>query len=91
MTLDEIFGTHNVVHGTFRDAPTDESRWLGDAEMPAVTQLLAIASPTAYAQPKLPGVKRWAGVEEQDGTLRSVAADAWSSAQVGFVSSLATP
>jgi|SRR5450755_1845508 len=84
------FGWMDVVHGTFRDAPTDDARWLGDADMPAVAQLLAIASPTAYAQPKLAGVQRWAGVEAQDGTLRSVAADAWSCALVGFVSSLAT-
>jgi predicted GNAT family acetyltransferase len=36
------------------------------------------------------GVRRWAGVADESGALLSIAADAWSAPEVGFVAGVAT-
>jgi hypothetical protein len=62
--------------------------WLdGDTGVEAV---LNEAAPGSYAWPGRPGVRRWAAVTDESGTLSSVAAEAWSSPQVGFVAGVAT-
>ncbi|MGW4420692.1 GNAT family N-acetyltransferase [Streptosporangium sp. NPDC004631] len=71
-----------------RSAPGEVS-WLRDADE-EVSDLLAEASPSAWAVPGLPGIHRWAGVRAADGRLVATAADAWSCPQVGFVAGVAT-
>ncbi|GIH96879.1 GNAT family N-acetyltransferase [Planobispora siamensis] len=63
--------------------------WLPPGADGEVTELLAEASPSAWAVPGLPGIRRWAGVREGGG-LVATAADAWSSPQVGFIAGVAT-
>ncbi|MFI5892909.1 GNAT family N-acetyltransferase [Actinoplanes sp. NPDC051513] len=64
--------------------------WLHADELPQVTALLDEAFPDSYAKPRDPGVKRWAGVRGDDGTLLAVAADAWSTAEIGLLAGVAT-
>ncbi|MER5648776.1 GNAT family N-acetyltransferase [Streptosporangium sp. NPDC002524] len=64
--------------------------WLRTAEEGEVGDLLARAAPTSWAVPGVPGVRRWAGVRDDDGNLVAVAADAWSCPAVGFVAGVAT-
>ncbi|WP_427886777.1 GNAT family N-acetyltransferase [Kribbella sp. GL6] len=67
---------------------TTTAAWLdGDA---GVAALLDTASPSSYAWPGHPGVRRWAAVTGDDGELLSVAADAWSAPGVGFLAGVAT-
>ncbi|HZX05059.1 GNAT family N-acetyltransferase [Kribbella sp.] len=67
---------------------TTTAAWLdGDA---GVEALLRAASPSSYAWPGHPGVRRWAAVTGDDGALLSVAADAWSAPGVGFLAGVAT-
>jgi ribosomal protein S18 acetylase RimI-like enzyme len=67
---------------------TTTAAWLdGDA---GVEALLAKASPTSYAWPGHPGVRRWAAVTGARGELLSIAADAWSAPGVGFLAGVAT-
>jgi GNAT superfamily N-acetyltransferase len=62
--------------------------WLdGDA---GVEDLLTEASPSSYAWPGRGGVRRWAGVTGDGGELLSIAADAWSAPEVGFLAGVAT-
>ena len=62
--------------------------WLeGDA---GVVDLLTEASPASYAWPGRSGVRRWAAVTGDGGELLSVAADAWSAPEVGFLAGVAT-
>nr|WP_239062976.1 GNAT family N-acetyltransferase [Streptomyces sp. SID13031] len=62
--------------------------WLdGDA---GVEALLSEASPESYAQPGDSGVLRWAAVTGEAGELLSVAADAWSAPEIGFIAGVAT-
>jgi GNAT superfamily N-acetyltransferase len=63
--------------------------WLEGAER-EVSALLAEASPSSWATPGVAGVRRWAGLRAEDGTLVATAADAWSCPQVGFVAGVAT-
>ncbi|MFI7054881.1 GNAT family N-acetyltransferase [Streptosporangium canum] len=63
--------------------------WLEGADE-EVGVLLAGASPSSWAVPGLPGVRRWAGLRAADGELVATAADAWSCPQVGFVAGVAT-
>ncbi|MER5325104.1 GNAT family N-acetyltransferase [Streptosporangium roseum] len=63
--------------------------WLEGAEE-EVGALLAGASPSSWAVPGLPGVRRWAGLRAAGGALVATAADAWSCPQVGFVAGVAT-
>lgn len=65
-----------------------ETSWLeSDA---GVEELLTAAAPGSYAWPGLSGVRRWAGVTGLDGRLVSVAADAWSAPDLGFIAGVAT-
>ncbi|GGT01988.1 hypothetical protein GCM10010156_69860 [Planobispora rosea] len=64
--------------------------WLAPEADDEVTKLLAEASPSAWAVPGLPGIRRWAGLRDAAGTLVATAADAWSAPQVGFVAGVAT-
>ena len=91
-----------VVAGEFgwmetRSAPpagtdlTGRPRWLAagattDAE---IQSLLDEASPSSYARPDLPGVRRWAGMRTANGRLVSIAADAWSTPRVGALGATA--
>jgi ribosomal protein S18 acetylase RimI-like enzyme len=62
--------------------------WLeGDAGVKAV---LAEAAPTAFAWPGRSGVRRWAAATGDGGELLSVAADAWSAPEIGFLAGVAT-
>ncbi|MEU4558269.1 GNAT family N-acetyltransferase [Actinoplanes sp. NPDC023936] len=64
--------------------------WLGEAEWPEVTALLKESFPDSYAWPGAPGVRRWAGVRDAGGRLLAVAADAWSTPEIGFLAGVAT-
>lgn len=67
---------------------TTTAAWLdGDA---GVEALLAEASPSSYAWPGRPGVRRWAAISADDGELLSIAADAWSAPQIGFLAGVTT-
>ena len=67
---------------------TEDPAWLdGDA---GVERLLTEASPSSYAWPGHTGVRRWAAVTGSDGELLSIAADAWSAPEVGFLAGVAT-
>ena len=67
---------------------TTTAAWLdGDA---GVEELLAEASPSSYAWPGRGGVRRWAAVSGDGGELLSIAADAWSAPEVGFLAGVAT-
>jgi GNAT superfamily N-acetyltransferase len=69
-------------------ALTTTAAWLdGDA---GVESLLAEAAPSSYAWPGRPGVRRWAATTGDDGELLSIAADAWSAPEVGFLAGVAT-
>ncbi|MFJ2033012.1 GNAT family N-acetyltransferase [Streptosporangium sp. NPDC087985] len=63
--------------------------WLEGADE-EVGVLLAEASPSAWAVPGLPGIRRWAGLRAPGGQLVATAADAWSCPRVGFVAGVAT-
>ena len=77
--------------------------WMETAEIPDVTTsaawldgdsgveaLLTEASPSSYAWPGRTGVRRWAAVRGDAGELLSIAADAWSAPEVGFLAGVAT-
>ncbi|MEU0485988.1 GNAT family N-acetyltransferase [Streptosporangium sp. NPDC006013] len=72
------------------NAGPGRARWLGPKEEGEVSALLAAAAPSSWAAPGVAGVRRWAGVRDEDGDLVAVAADAWSCPQVGFVAGVAT-
>lgn len=76
-------------YGTAAAADGVAVRWLDPDEDPKVANLLEVASPTSWAQPGLPGVRRWAGAW-RDGELVACAADAWSSPTVGLIAGVAT-
>nr|WP_260408652.1 GNAT family N-acetyltransferase [Planomonospora venezuelensis] len=71
-------------------APDGAVGWLAPGADGEVTRLLAEASPSAWAVPGLPGIRRWAGLRDAAGTLVATAADAWSAPAVGFVAGVAT-
>jgi hypothetical protein len=62
--------------------------WLDDDA--GVEALLAEAAPASYAWPGHPAVRRWAAATGDGGELLSVAADAWSAPEVGFLAGVAT-
>jgi ribosomal protein S18 acetylase RimI-like enzyme len=77
--------------------------WMETAELPEVTTtaawldgdtgieaLLAEAAPSSYAWPGRTGVRRWAAATGNGGELLSIAADAWSAPEVGFLAGVAT-
>ncbi|ADB29442.1 GCN5-related N-acetyltransferase [Kribbella flavida DSM 17836] len=69
-------------------AETTTARWLPDDR--GVAELLDEASPTSYAWPGSTGVRRWAAIADDRDALVSVAADAWSAPEVGFLAGVAT-
>ena len=68
--------------------PSDGVVWLDDDS--GLEELLTLASPSSYAWPGRSGVRRWAGVTGERGELLSIAADAWSAPEVGFLAGVAT-
>jgi ribosomal protein S18 acetylase RimI-like enzyme len=64
--------------------------WLAEEEWPEVTAMIREAYPESYAWPGHPGVYRWAGIRGADGELLTVAAEAWSTPEIGFMSGVAT-
>ena len=77
--------------------------WMETAEIPEMTttaawldgdtgveELLTEASPSSYAWPGRTGVRRWAALTGDGGELLSIAADAWSAPEVGFLAGVAT-
>lgn len=69
-------------------AATTTAAWLeGDK---GVEALLAESAPSSYAWPGRPGVRRWAAATGDGGELLSVAADAWSAPEIGFLAGVAT-
>ncbi|MEU4625551.1 GNAT family N-acetyltransferase [Actinoplanes sp. NPDC023801] len=67
-----------------------EPFWLTEPEWPEVTALIREAYPESYAWPGHPDVYRWAGIRGADGELLTVAAEAWSTPEIGFMSGVAT-
>ncbi|SEQ22124.1 Acetyltransferase (GNAT) family protein [Lentzea xinjiangensis] len=63
-----------------------EACWLASPD--DVETLLRVANPASWAWPGEEGVRRWAGVHV-DSTLVATAAEAWSSADVGFIMGVA--
>jgi ribosomal protein S18 acetylase RimI-like enzyme len=72
-----------------RHAPAHRARWLARQEWRAADQVLSIAYPDSCARPGVRGVGRWAGITDDAGRLTSIAADAWSSPGIGFLSGAA--
>ncbi|BCY13612.1 GNAT family N-acetyltransferase [Actinoplanes sp. L3-i22] len=68
----------------------DGPYWLGEREWPEVSALLEESFPDSYARPGAPGVRRWAGLRDVDGRLIAVAADAWSTDEIGFLAGVTT-
>jgi GNAT superfamily N-acetyltransferase len=64
--------------------------WLGEEAWPEVTGMIREAYPESYAWPGDPGVHRWAGIRGAGGELLTVAAEAWSTPEIGFMSGVAT-
>ncbi|MEU4161812.1 GNAT family N-acetyltransferase [Actinoplanes sp. NPDC026670] len=73
-----------------RDGGVVEPVWLPEADWPEVTAMIKESYPESYAWPGNPGVLRWAGIRDADGELLTVAAEAWSTAEIGFMSGVAT-
>ncbi|WP_433385605.1 GNAT family N-acetyltransferase [Actinoplanes sp. CA-142083] len=71
-------------------AAKTSATWLHPDELPRVAALIEQAFPDSYAKPGAPGVERWAGIRGDDGTLLAVAADAWSTAEIGLLAGVAT-
>lgn len=71
-------------------AGQDVPEWLKEADWPEVAELIDEAYPESYAQPGDPDVQRWSGIRSHDGELLAVAAEAWSTPEIGFMSGVAT-
>lgn len=67
-----------------------KAAWLTEAELREVTDLLQTDAPGSFAKPGVPGVQRWAGIRDETGRLRAVAALGWSAPTVGMVTGVAT-
>ncbi|RLK54926.1 GNAT family N-acetyltransferase [Actinokineospora cianjurensis] len=66
------------------------ARWLDDRAVPEVRALIDTEYPGSYARPGGTGIRRWAGVRDDHGTLVAAAADAWSAPEVGFLAGVVT-
>ncbi|WP_436527975.1 GNAT family N-acetyltransferase [Actinoplanes sp. HUAS TT8] len=83
-TTEKVVSPMNAV-----DSP-EEPYWLGEDEWPEVEALLGDSFPDSYARPGAPGVRKWAGLRDVDGRLLAVAADAWSTGEIGFLAGVTT-
>ncbi|WP_406297315.1 GNAT family N-acetyltransferase [Embleya sp. NBC_00888] len=80
------FGWMDLIPPTPTPVPDDRRvRWLTEDATDEVVALIESGFPSSYAKPGLPGVERWAGVRDADGTLPAVAALAWSAPSIGFL------
>ncbi len=70
-------------------ADAGRARWLPDADLPEVAELLELTFPDSFAKPGVPGVDGWAGVRDDGGHLMAVAALAWSAPAVGLLAGVA--
>ncbi|MBB4946499.1 GNAT superfamily N-acetyltransferase [Kitasatospora gansuensis] len=66
------------------------ARWLTPAELPEAAALLDRHFASSYAHPGRPGATAWAGVRDEADRLTAIAADAWSSPEVGLLAGVAT-
>lgn len=73
---------------TVAPTQTTTAAWMAGDD--GVEELLTDASPESYAWPGSSGVLRWAAVTGEAGELLSIAADAWSAPEVGFLAGVAT-
>jgi len=64
-------------------------RWLAQREWKAAQEVLVAASPSYYARPGQPGIRRWAGITDAHGRLTCTVAEAWSVPGLGFMTALA--
>lgn len=64
--------------------------WLAEDSWPEISALLEESFPDSYAKPGAAGVRRWAGVRDNAGRLLAVAAEAWSTADIGFIAGVTT-
>ncbi|MEV6344658.1 GNAT family N-acetyltransferase [Actinoplanes sp. NPDC051851] len=64
--------------------------WLAPGDEAEVAALIAESFPDSYAQPGDPDVRRWAGIRDAAGRLVAVAADAWSTDEIGFLAGVTT-
>ncbi|MER5866933.1 GNAT family N-acetyltransferase [Kitasatospora sp. NPDC002040] len=69
--------------------PPSAAAWLTPAELPEAATLLDQHFATSYAHPARPGATAWAGVRDEAGRLTAIAADAWSSPEVGLLAGVA--
>ncbi|MFI7060312.1 GNAT family N-acetyltransferase [Kribbella sp. NPDC050124] len=69
-------------------AVTTTAVWLDGDD--GIEALLRAAAPASYAWPGRSGVRRWAAVTGDHWELLSIAADAWSAPEVGFLAGVAT-
>jgi RimJ/RimL family protein N-acetyltransferase len=91
-TLDELaivdgFGWMDTVRTTRWPS---EAAWLSEAELVEVDRLLRTGFPNSCAWPGRSGVRRWAGVRDEEGRLVAAAADAWSAPRAGFLAGVVT-
>jgi len=83
-----VRATFGWMETTVAPSQATTAAWLeGDA---GVEELLTEASPESYAWPGASGVLRWAAVTGEAGELLSIAADACSAPDVGFLAGVAT-
>ncbi|GAA1603155.1 hypothetical protein GCM10009789_66460 [Kribbella sancticallisti] len=88
MSFTATFGWMDTADTATLPTQTAKTVWLqGDS---GVEELLAEASPDSYAWPGRTGVLRWAAATSDAGELLSIAADAWSAPEVGFLAGVAT-
>lgn len=64
--------------------------WLPEEAWPEVSTLIEQSFPDSYAKPGGPDVRRWAGLRDGDGQLLAVAAEAWSTDEIGFLAGVTT-
>lgn len=64
--------------------------WLTEDAWPEAGALIEESFPDSYAKPSRPGVRRWAGIRDAGGRLIAVAAEAWSTDEIGFLAGVTT-
>ncbi|WP_230859992.1 GNAT family N-acetyltransferase [Actinoplanes aureus] len=72
-------------------APGDHKpAWLPEDAWPEVSELIEESFPDSYAKPGDTDVRRWAGIRDDGGRLIAVAAEAWSTDEIGFLAGVTT-